>query len=108
MPTTGSFAFFEGFDGFHGLTTSISKTCLVWFDNKNYSVMASAVWRPALIRLMRIGSSCVRTAAKWVNSGPSVDGCGTRADGVEYDKPVVDGIAIHLRDAAKSFNIRPA
>ncbi|TWB59206.1 hypothetical protein FBZ94_105482 [Bradyrhizobium sacchari] len=34
------------FDGFHALTASVSKTCLVRFDNNKYSVAASAVGRP--------------------------------------------------------------
>jgi transposase len=34
------------FDGFHALTVSVSKTCLVRFDNNKYSVMAKAVGRP--------------------------------------------------------------
>jgi hypothetical protein len=38
------------FDGFHATPASVSKTCLVRFDNNKYSVMASAVGRPAEIR----------------------------------------------------------
>ena len=38
------------FDGFHAVPASISKTCLVRFDNNKYSVMASAVGRPAEVR----------------------------------------------------------
>jgi hypothetical protein len=34
------------FDGFHAVLASVSKTCLVRFDNNRYSVMASAVGRP--------------------------------------------------------------
>jgi hypothetical protein len=34
------------FDGFQATTASVSKTCLVRFDNNKYSVMASAVGRP--------------------------------------------------------------
>ena len=37
------------FDGFHAQPASISKTCLVRFDNNNYSVSASAVGRPVEI-----------------------------------------------------------
>ena len=37
-------------DGFHGVTASVSKTCLVRFDNNRYSVMANAVGRPVEIR----------------------------------------------------------
>jgi hypothetical protein len=38
------------FDGFHGVTASVSKTCLVRFDNNKYSVIANAVGRPVEIR----------------------------------------------------------
>jgi transposase len=38
------------FDGFHAVPASISKTCLVRFDNNRYSVQASAVGRPVEIR----------------------------------------------------------
>jgi transposase len=38
------------FDGFHSLPASISKTCLVRFDNNRYSVAAHAVGRPVEIR----------------------------------------------------------
>ena len=34
------------FDGFHALPASVSKACLVRFDNNRYSVSASAVGRP--------------------------------------------------------------
>ncbi len=34
------------FDGFHALPASVSKTCLVRFDNNRYSVSASAVGHP--------------------------------------------------------------
>jgi transposase len=34
------------FQGFHAVTASVSKTCLVRFDNNKYSVMAGAVGRP--------------------------------------------------------------
>ena len=37
------------FDGFHALPASVSKTCLVRFDNNKYSVMAKAVGRPVEI-----------------------------------------------------------
>jgi hypothetical protein len=37
------------FDGFHALPASVSKTCLVRFDNNKYSVAASAVGRPVEI-----------------------------------------------------------
>ena len=38
------------FDGFHAIPASVSKTCLVRFDNNKYSVAASAVGRPVEIR----------------------------------------------------------
>jgi len=37
------------FDGFHAIQASIDKTCLVRFDNNKYSVLSSAVGRPAEI-----------------------------------------------------------
>jgi len=37
------------FDGFHALPASVSKTCLVRFDNNKYSVNAGAVGRPVEI-----------------------------------------------------------
>jgi hypothetical protein len=37
------------FDGFHALPASVSKTCLVRFDNNKYSVAAGAVGRPVEI-----------------------------------------------------------
>jgi transposase len=38
------------FDGFHATPASVSKTCLVRFDNNKYSVAASAIGRPVEIR----------------------------------------------------------
>jgi transposase len=38
------------FDGFHAVPASVSKTCLVRFDNNRYSVSAHAVGRPVEIR----------------------------------------------------------
>ena len=37
------------FDGFHALPASVSKTCLVRFDNNKYSVSGSSVGRPVEI-----------------------------------------------------------
>jgi transposase len=37
------------FDGFHAVPASVSKTCLVRFDNNKYSVAASAIGRPVEI-----------------------------------------------------------
>ena len=44
MPYVGAF------DGFHAVPVSVSKTCLIRFDNNRYSVMASAVGRPVEVR----------------------------------------------------------
>jgi hypothetical protein len=38
------------FDGFHAVPASVSKTCLVRFDNNRYSVAAHALGRPVEIR----------------------------------------------------------
>ncbi|MBB4399261.1 hypothetical protein GGD62_008412 [Bradyrhizobium sp. ERR14] len=38
------------FDGFHAVTASVSKPCLVRFDNNKYSVEASAVGRPVEVQ----------------------------------------------------------
>jgi transposase len=38
------------FDGFHAIQASVSKTCLVRFDNNKYSVAAHAVGRPVEIQ----------------------------------------------------------
>jgi hypothetical protein len=38
------------FDGFHAVPASVSKTCLVRFDNNRYSVWAHAIGRPVEIR----------------------------------------------------------
>ena len=38
------------FDGFHTVPASVSKTCLVRFDNNKYSVVATAVGRPVEVR----------------------------------------------------------
>ena len=38
------------FDGYHAIPASVSKTCLVRFDNNRYSVSANAVGRPVEIR----------------------------------------------------------
>src|SRR6201984_3275635 len=37
------------FDGFHAMQASVSKTCLVRFDNNKYSVVSRAVGRPVAI-----------------------------------------------------------
>jgi hypothetical protein len=38
------------FDGFHAVPASVSKTCLVRFDNNRYSVAARAIGRPVEVR----------------------------------------------------------
>ena len=38
------------FDGFHAVTASVSKTCLVRFDSNKHSVPAAAVGRPVEVR----------------------------------------------------------
>ena len=38
------------FDGFHAVTASVSKTCLVSFDKNKYSVSSRAVGRPVEIQ----------------------------------------------------------
>jgi hypothetical protein len=38
------------FDGFHTVPASVSKTCTVRFDNNKYSVLSTAVGRPAEIQ----------------------------------------------------------
>jgi len=38
------------FDGFHAVEASVSKTCLVRFDNNKYSVEAGAIGRPVEVR----------------------------------------------------------
>jgi transposase len=38
------------FDGFHAVPASVSKTCLVRFDNNKYSVTASAIGRPVEVQ----------------------------------------------------------
>ena len=44
MPISGPF------DGFHAIQASVSKTCLVRFDNNKYSVTSRAVGRPVEIQ----------------------------------------------------------
>ena len=44
MPISGAF------DGFHAIQASVSKTCLVRFDNNKYSVSASAIGRPVEVQ----------------------------------------------------------
>jgi hypothetical protein len=48
------------FDGFHQVQASVSKTCLVRFDNNRYSVNASAIGRPVDVHAYADRSSSVR------------------------------------------------
>ena len=50
MVSSSLVAYTGRFDGFHSVPASVSKTCLVRFDNNRYSVAASAVGRPVEIR----------------------------------------------------------
>ena len=50
------------FDGFHSMPASVSKTCLVRFDNNKYSVLASAVGRPVEIHAYADRILSARTA----------------------------------------------
>ena len=51
------------FDDFHAVPATVSKTCLVRFDNNKYSVAAGAVGRPSRSGPTPAGSSCARMAA---------------------------------------------
>ena len=68
------------FDGFHAVPATVSKTCLVRFDNNKYSVSARAVGRPVEIRayadrieLARTAASSVSTAASSAAARPCYD-----------------------------------
>lgn len=56
------------FDGFHALPASVSKTCLVRFDNNKYSVMARPLGDRSISMPTPTGSSSARTEA----SSPSI------------------------------------
>ena len=58
------------FDGFHAVPASVSKTCLVRFDNNKYSVTASAVGRPVEVHAYadRIVIRCSNTACYSISS----------------------------------------
>jgi transposase len=61
------------FEGFQAVTASVSKTCLVRFDNNRYSVSAhraGARWKSALTPS---GSNCVRMAAWSANIAAASD-----------------------------------
>jgi hypothetical protein len=66
------------FDGFHAVPASVSKTCLVRFDNNKYSVAASAVSGRSRSTPMPTASSSARTGG----SSPSIrarSGAGRRS-----------------------------
>ena len=59
------------FDGFRALPASVSKTCLVRFDNNKYSVSASLLSRPVDIHayadrivIRQDGRDCWRTSSQ--------------------------------------------
>jgi hypothetical protein len=66
------------FDGFHALPASVSKTCLVRFDNNKYSVNASAVGQPVEIHayadriVIRQGGRAVAEHARHHGRGETI------------------------------------
>ena len=62
------------FDGFHALPASVSKTCLVRFDNNKYSVNASAIGVLSRSMPTPIGLSSARTDAWSVNIAAATAG----------------------------------
>ena len=72
------------FDGFHEAHASVSKTCLVRFDNNRYSVNASAVGRPVEIHAYA-GRIVIRQNGRVVADHPRSFGRGaTRFDPWHY------------------------
>jgi transposase len=65
------------FDGFHALPASVSKTCLVRFDNNRYSVSASAVGRP-----VDIHAYADRDPPGWADRGRASAQLRPRRDGL--------------------------
>src|SRR5437879_3154802 len=63
------------FDGFHAVPASVSKTCLVRFDNNKYSVMASAVGRPVEVHAYA-DRIVIRQDGRIVAEHPRSFGCG--------------------------------
>ena len=97
------------FDGFHATPASVSKTCLVRFDNNRYSVDARAVGRPVEIR------AYAERVEFW--QGGEVVGCHARAfgrGGTFYDPlhyiPVLARKPGALRNGApfKEWELPPA
>jgi len=79
------------FDGFHAVPASVSKTCLVRFDNNKYSVAANAVGRPVEAMPMPTASSSARTAVSSVN---------TRAHSVGGKRSTIPGITCRCSPAS--------
>jgi hypothetical protein len=63
------------FDGFHAVPASVSKTCLVRFDNNKYSVAASAVGRPVEVHAYA-GRIVIRQDGRIVGEHPRSFGRG--------------------------------
>ena len=63
------------FDGFHTVPASVSKTCLVRFDNNKYSVAASAVGRPVEVHAYA-GRIVIRQDGRIVGEHPRSFGRG--------------------------------
>jgi hypothetical protein len=68
------------FDGFHALPASVSKTCLVRFDNNRYSVNAGAVGRPVDVHAYA-DRIVIRQDGRMVAEHPRAFGRGK----IEYD-----------------------
>ena len=68
------------FGGFHEVQASVSKTCLVRFDNNRYSVNASAIGRPVDVHayaegeLYTAGSPVLTVAAPFGQRAPWLTG----------------------------------
>jgi hypothetical protein len=64
---------FGRFDGFHAVPASVSKTCLVRFDNNKYSVAASAVGRPVEVHAYA-EAGLIETPGSSFSAGRSASG----------------------------------
>ena len=105
MPYRGAF------DGFHAVSASVSKTCLVRFDRNKYSVAASAVGRPVDIHAYAerivikqdgvvVGEHApIRAQSGGLRSLALRAGAGEEARGVE-ERRAVQGLAVAGRDRA--------
>ena len=113
------------FDGFHAVPASVSKTCLVRFDNNRYSVSAHAVGRPAgacLRRADRIApgrppgrrtSPLLRPRSDRVRSLALRAGAGAQAGRAAQRRPVqglaaADGTGTDSPQARRQRRWRPA